>query len=322
VRNGDGLIQGKLDVEHPGAATRSPSQVAMMAGEGVAGSGNVKSQYREAFMTSSSAATIVVGILGLAGVLLSTWANIRIKRAGDHAAEELEKLRADLTEAKEIRSERRSKQAAAETTVTRYREPLVGAAFEMQARIYNISTGRFFGADRSSYHVDHTLFVFAQYFGWREIILQEIQFMDFGDMPATKKLTELLERVTHTISATMPDLPANFQLFRGEQRAIGEKMMVSIGTTSQASPSHRCLGYASFVEALNRSDFDVWFTKLRAYLEYLESSDKPDFRRLSLLQNVLIDLIDLLDPDCVRTPHNLRNRMAMSPEVAALWSPK
>jgi hypothetical protein len=167
--------------------------------------------------------------------------------------------------------------------------------------------------------VDHTLFVFAQYFGWREIILQEIQFMDLGDVPGTKNLSERLERVTHTISATMPDMPTNFQLFRGEQRAIGEKMMVPIATTAQLLPSHRCLGYASFVEALNRPDFDVWFAKLRKYLKDLKSSHTRDFKRLSLLQNMLIDLIDLLDPDGVRTPHHLRNRTAMSPEVEAQW---
>ncbi len=212
---------------------------------------------------------------------MSAWANVRIRRAGDHAARELEKLRADLVEAKEIRGERRSKQAAAEMTVTRYREPLLSAAFELQARIYNICRGRFFGEDRSSYHVDHTLYVFAQYFGWREIIRQEIQFMDLGDTPATKDLTELLEGVTHAISATRPGLPMHFKLFRGEQRAIGEKMMVSMGTVAQGSTSHRCLGYASFVEALDRPEFDVWFTKLRTSIEYLESSGTPDFGRLS-----------------------------------------
>jgi hypothetical protein len=218
-------------------------------------------------------------------------------------------------ETKEIKSERRSKKAAAEITVTRYREPLLGAAFEMQARIYNICRGRFFGEDRSSYHVDHTLHVFAQYFGWREIIRQEIQFIDLGDAPATKDLTGLLEGVTHAMSATRPSLPINFKLFRGEQRAIGEKMMVPMGTAAQGSINHRCLGYASFVEALNRPDFDAWFTKLRTSIKCLESSDKPDLGRLSLL-----DLIDLLDPDCVRFPHHLRNRMAMPPEVAALRS--
>lgn len=236
---------------------------------------------------------------------MSAWANIRIGRA---------------EEAKEIRGERRSKQAEAEATVTRYREPLLSAAFEMQERIYNICRDLFFGEDRSSYHVDHTLYVFAQYFGWREIIRLEIQFMDLGDTPATKELTGLLEWVTHAISATRPSLPVNFKLFRGEQRAIGEKMMVSIGNAAQASLRHQCLGYASFVEALNRPAFDVWFTKLRKSIEYLESTDTPDFGRLSLLQNVLIDLINLLDPDCVRFPHRLRDRVAMPREVADLRS--
>jgi hypothetical protein len=137
-------------------------------------------------MTAAGAATIIVGILGLTGVLMSAWANVRISRNHDHAATKLTELQNDLAEAKEIRDESRSKQAAAEATVTKYREPLVSAAFEMQARIYNISTGRFFGKDRSSYHVDHTLYVFAQYLGWREIIRQEIQFMDLGDTPETK----------------------------------------------------------------------------------------------------------------------------------------
>lgn len=249
---------------------------------------------------------------------MSVWANLRIRRAGDHADAELEKLRVELSEAKEIRSEKRSKQEAAETTVTRYREPLLNAAFELQARVYNICRGQFFGEDRSSYHVDHTLYVFAQYFGWREIIRQEIQFMDLGDIPATKHLTELLEEVTHAISATRSGLSMNFKLFRGEQRAIGEKMMVSMSTVTQESITHQCLGYAGFVEALNRPDFDVWFKKLRTSIEYLESNDAPDFGRLSLLQNALIDLVELLDPDCVRFSRHLRNRMTMSPEVTAL----
>jgi hypothetical protein len=112
----------------------------------------------------------------------------------------------------------------------------------------------------------------------------------------------------------------NFKLFRGEQRAIGEKMMVSPGSTTQVPLGHRCLGYAGFVEALNLPDFNVWFSKLRSSMEYLESTETPDFGRLSLLQNALTDLIDFLDPQFVRFPHHLRNRMAMPPELAALRS--
>ena len=251
---------------------------------------------------------------------MSTWANVRITQKGNDAAKELEQLRNDLTEAKEIRGEKRSKQAVADATVTRYREPLVSAAFEMQARIYNLSTGRFFGKDRSSYHVDHTLYVFAQYLGWREIIRQEIQFMDLGETPATKKLSELLEEVTNAISDSGLNLPENFKLFRGEQRAIGEKMMAPMGSTTQVPLGHRCLGYAGFVEALNLEDFNAWFSKLRSSIEYLESTDTPDFGRLSMLQNALIDLIDMLDPNFVRFPQHLRHRMTVPPEVAVLRS--
>jgi len=249
---------------------------------------------------------------------LSAWANVRISLNHESAARELEKFRGDLTEAKEIRGERRSKQAAAEATVTRYREPLVSAAWELQARIYNIHTGRFFGKDRSSYHVDHTLYVFAQYLGWREIIRQEIQFMDLGGTQATKILAERLEEVTDAMSDSDVSLPMNFKLFRGEQRAIGEKMMAPADSTTQVPLGHRCLGYACFVAELNGPDFNVWFSKLRNSMEYLESTETPDFGRLSWLQNALIDLIDLLDPDCVRFPQHLRNRMTMPHEVAVL----
>jgi hypothetical protein len=56
-------------------------------------------------------------------------------------------------------------------------------------------------------------------------------------------------------------------------------------------------------------------------MDYLESIETPDFGRLSWLQDALIGLIDLLDPDCVRFPRHLRNRMTMLPEVTILRSP-
>lgn len=250
---------------------------------------------------------------------MSVWANIRIKQLGDRAARELEEFRIILAEEKEIRAESRSKRATAEATVSHYREPLLSAAFDLQARIYNMHRGRFFGEDRSSYHLDHTLFVFGQYLGWREIIRQEIQFLDLGDTPTTKNLAEHLERITSSLSMTAGDLPGNFKLFRGEQRAIGEKMMCPASEAEEQGMAHRCLGYAAFVEALHEPDFDVWFAKLRGYVLDVESSDIFDFNRLSFLQNALIDLIDALDSKFVRFPGRLRKRIEMPTAVASLY---
>ena len=269
-------------------------------------------------MTSDSIATIVAGVLGLTGALIGIWANIRVKRSDDRRAGELEEFRSRLSEEQTIRSELRAKQAAAEATVSRYREPLVSAAFDLQARIYNLCSGRFFQLDRSNYHVDHTLYVFAQYLGWREIIREEIQFLDLGDAPATKKLTELLEGITTALAVTRSCLPISFKLFRGEQRAVGEKMMVSTDGGTQTPVRYRCLGYASFVEALRQPEFDTWFTKLRTSVDYLESVSEPDLRRLLLMQNALMDLIDFLDQDFTRFPRDLRNRKALPADVAAV----
>jgi hypothetical protein len=269
-------------------------------------------------MTADSIATIVAGVLGLTGVLIGTWAGVRIKRSDDRRAAELEELRSKLSEEQNVRSELRAKRMEAEAAVSRYREPLVSAAFDLQARVYNLCSGQFFALDRSSYHIDHTLYVFAQYLGWREIIRHEIQFLDLGDTPATKDLAELLEGITTALSVTRSCLPANFKLFRGEQRAAGEKMMLSADRATQAPMRYRCLGYASFVEALKQPDFNVWFSKLRNSVDYLESAGEPDLSRLILLQNALIDLIDFLDPGCVRFPRSLRNRRELPAEVAAV----
>jgi hypothetical protein len=260
-----------------------------------------------------STAAIVAGLIGLIGVALSTWANVRIKRTDIRAAREVESLKAALTEAKEIRAEGRSKRMQAEATISRYREPLLGAAFDLQARVFNIRRGGFFYSDTSSYHIDHTLYVFGQYLGWREIIRQEIQFMDLGDIPATRELAEQLERITHSLSSSDPSLSSEFKIFRGEQRAMGEKMMTPAG------PQCRCLGYTEFVESLSHEEFANWFAKLRGSVEGLRSSRTADFSRLALLQNALIDLIDGLDPDAVRFPAYLRKRMPMSPKVADLY---
>jgi hypothetical protein len=266
---------------------------------------------------SSPTATVAAGVLGLVGVLLSTWANVRIRRTDIRAAREVESLRLALTEAKEIRAEGRSKRVAAETTISRYREPLLGAAFDLQGRIFNISRGGFFYSDTSSYHIDHTLYVFGQYLGWREIIRQEIQFMDLGDTPATRALAEQLERITHSLSSSRRELSDEFKIFRGEQRAMGEKMMIS-----GAGDQYRCLGYTEFVEALSRAEFAIWFEKLRSFVEGLRTSRNADFSRLSLLQNALLDLIDGLDPDALRFPAHLRKRMPMPHEVAELYAPQ
>jgi hypothetical protein len=155
---------------------------------------------------------------------------------------------------------------------------LLSAAFDLQARVFNIRRGGFFYSDTTSYHIDHTLYVFGQYFGWREIIREEIQFMDLGDTPATRELAEQLERITSSLSSSASALSEEFKIFRGEQRAMGEKMMKT------ADVRYRCMGYTEFVESLSQANFALWFDKLRGFVDGLRSTREADFSRLSLLR--------------------------------------
>ena len=269
---------------------------------------------------SGMTGTIIVAIIGLIGVALGSWANVRVRSVGDRADRKLEALRSSLQEQREERGEVRSQRAVAAATVARYREPLVGAAFDLQTRIYNISTLRFFADGVSDYHIDHTMYVFAQYLGWREIVRRDVQFLDLGDVPQTKSLGELLEGVTRALSRTSPELSSAFKLFRGEQRAIGEKMIAPGTPESGATPGHTCLGYAAFVESLSDSAFAAWLDKLKNYVQDLELTPAPALARLGLLQNALIDLIDELDCEYVRFPEHLRQRITVSSAAKHLLS--
>ena len=68
-----------------------------------------------------------------------------------------------------------------------YRVPLVAAAYELQARLYNILAlsfvDRYLKNDTQGKHdaaIHSTLYVFAQFFGYRELIRGEIQYLRFS----------------------------------------------------------------------------------------------------------------------------------------------
>lgn len=192
----------------------------------------------------------------------------------------------------------RSKAVKAEEILSKYREPLVHAAFELQSRLYNIlkknSLGRFYlnGTDRErDYIVENTLYVIAQYFGWTEVIRREIQFLNLGEADATRKLAQLQENIAAMFLADR--YGESFRIFRGEQRALGERMLLP------DSDDHSVLGYASFVE-MKEQGFQRWFEGLRQDIDALSKDVAKHSARLTQIQHALIDLIEHLDPQRIR----------------------
>ena len=185
----------------------------------------------------------------------------------------------------------------AEAVLAKFREPLLGAAYELQARIYNIAQLGFIGKyvvagdeAQQTYGVENTLYVIAQYFGWSEILRREIQFLSFSDSTRTRGVAQHQRKVVELFQSDDPALGRPFLVWRGEQRAIGELMI------DAAADQVHCLGYASFT-GRREPEFRRWLDRLEADIHAIAAGPN---RRLVELQHALVDLVRELDPQGLR----------------------
>jgi hypothetical protein len=181
-----------------------------------------------------------------------------------------------------------------------YREPLLASSYELQARLYNILNLRFVEtyisdetAGKRVSAIESTLYVFAQFFGWREIIRREVQYLRFSKNQQTREIGQILGDIDETFLSN--NYGPQFMIWRAEQRGIGERMIISEGNKMT------CLGYASFVE--HCSTMEEWLTPLEHALENLENEGR---KRLTDLQHMLVDLVGKLDDKRKRYPFKLK----------------
>jgi hypothetical protein len=220
-------------------------------------------------------AAIVIALIALAGSVFSTVATVFWRPALD--------ARGD-----------------ARKVLDKYRDPLVAAAYELQARIYNILHLRFVEkhivdneAGKRDAAIQSTLYVFAQYFGWREIIRHEVQYLRFSSDTQTREVGDMLHEIAEIF---LSDAHGHeFMIWRVEQRGLGERMI----DTSRESAT--CLGYATFIE--QRAKMAQWLDPLEQHLVGLTDAGRE---RLTMLQNLLLDLVLKLDPDHTRYPSGLK----------------
>ena len=173
----------------------------------------------------------------------------------------------------------------AKKALDKYREPLIAAAFELQARLYNVLQLRFVekyisneAAGKRDGATDSTLYVFAQFFGWGEIIRREVQYLRFSRDRQTREIGQLLRDIGETFLAD--SYGPQFMIWRLEQRGIGERMIETV------NGQMACLGYASFVK--QRSTMDEWLTPIQRELENIQDGGR---KRLTDLQHKLVDLV-------------------------------
>lgn len=252
-------------------------------------------------MDASVAVSLVSAAVAVVGIYLST-------RAA--------RLTARISYEFELAKSKATKEQQVEEIMSRYREPLLLAAFDLQSRIYNIIEQDFLirygtqgrGHERK-YVLDNTLFLFAEYFGWVEIVRRDVQFLDLGDVERNRLLVERLEKVTFLFATDRETDDPTFRIFRGEQRALGELM---IPGSADADARRQCIGYVHFCRQLRDSPtFQEWFQPLSDDILTLSANRTIGHDRLIHLQHALIDLIDFLDDPPTRFLAQYRSKLVL-----------
>lgn len=229
--------------------------------------------------------------IGFAGGVIAVIVSALVALRQARVEERLARLNSDLETEVHRRRALFDRQLQAEEVLTRYREPLAAAAFDLQSRLYNILKLDFFAKfggshPRADEAIRTTLFRLAQYFGWTEILRRDIQFLSFPEDDETRRVTELQSEVAKRF--LRHDYGPELMIWSDEQRAIGERMIV------EEHGKVLCMGYARFRDACDNT-FAPWCERLRSELPQQAAQ-----QRLREVQHLLCDLVEALDARRVR----------------------
>lgn len=142
---------------------------------------------------------------------------------------------------------------------------------------------------------------FCSFLGWLEICRQELVFLESSYNPALNKIEKHLQRFEEHLGDSHLNKATDWRdwkdafIYSEEQRAIGDRMIISKPGIKSDGDIRIVMGYAQFCESLFRSPYgepDYW---IRIAIGFFFYGDKPakDFRR-QRLQLLLSDLDDIL----------------------------
>ena len=234
--------------------------------------------------------------IGFAGGVLAALLSAFVALRQSRLAERLARVNAELEAEVHRRAALFDRDLRGEEVLTRYRQPLAAAAFDLQSRLYNILRLDFFGKfggdhERSEEAFRTTLFRLAQYLGWTEILRRDIQFLSFPEDEDTRRVAHLQSEIAKCLLTH--EYGAELMVWSDEQRAIGEEMIV------EEHGKVLCMGYATFGRDCDEA-FPPWGERIRD-----ELPAEAARARLRDLQHLLCELVEALDPGRVRYTKDL-----------------
>jgi hypothetical protein len=172
--------------------------------------------------------------------------------------------------------------------MSHYRDPLFQATADLRSRLVTILAEDFLGRflirgkeEQKIYAVRHTLFVFAEFLCWIEVLRQGVSFLDLGDDARNRKLMKHITVIRRVMFDNQMD--PLFWIVTGYQRALGE-LMIRPDDPSRVR-DRQCIGYAEFCSRLGTdSKFARWFNGLAADIPELANRKIVRIDRLVALE--------------------------------------
>lgn len=219
---------------------------------------------------------------------------------------------------KSIKEERAEKQRSdAKVVLDKYRGPLLVAASDLGQRLNNIRHDEFLvyatpGMERERQAKLTTLFRFAQYFGWCEILRTEAQLLRFEHEADTQLAAALIGDIHWAFATDKVNDGVHGMLWAEEQRGIGELMVLRNGESSSTS-----YGYVRFVREYDER-FAAWMDRIA---DLALGEEAIDSHRLRLVQWGLLGLVKQLDEEHAHTGEKwmdqARKELKKNPEPGA-----
>ncbi len=201
-------------------------------------------------------------------------------------------LKADLEQMKlelkqQLETESKSDERVRREIVA-WANPIQDAALSLERRLDNILnyeghkalTAGFTNPEWSithDYFVQSTLYEFARYFCWVQMLRLELSFEMFRSLKEKSDLFEKIDAVSQALGDYDPPLYMgtghDTQVFRLQQQAIGELLAV------RRSGKRACLGYAQFLAKLTDPQYQAALAPLHRLVDGLQSGEKR-FERL------------------------------------------
>lgn len=188
---------------------------------------------------------------------------------------------------------RRKQRVERERQLSGIRAPAILAMSDLHARLETIATTqaenyRYVKAQgHGDYYIDSTAYLVAHAFAWQEILRRLFASYDFAE------LYERLESLTEAFSHGGP----GFQVYRLEQTEIGQRLI-----TSRDDDNVVCMSFSNFLDHCEQDDLPRWLRNLRERVTDLLDNPAEELVRVALIDQALIDVLVLLDPEKRWTP--------------------